>query len=486
MKKNTGKYEALLRWLLLAGYIALNLILVLKHEPWRDEALHWLIPRELSLGEVFAQMKYQGHPCLWNLIQMPFAKAGFPYQTVDFISLALMSLAAWLLLFKSPFPLWVKGLLIFSPSFTYFLPVIARSYCLIPLFVLLLAQFYEQRNNRPLLYGVCIALLLQTHIIMAGMAGILWLCWISEKGGEKERAGKVSSIFGWLIPVISAVLLFLQLFGAEKSSFFSPQEGGLTVLLRAFLLKLIEAFQALFGSNLMILCVLLMLCCVMLGFTARKVPAFRKPLLILLVSVFFQLCVYVIIYDFSTQRLLSWAFILIFSLWISWKELPKENLRSAWNLVLSGMAILMLIHFFPEIRADYAGKYSDSKRAAEFIQEEIPENALIVTNSDAVASALVPYLDEQRIWYPITRKWVSYICWNQERFTMISYDEMVERIRLAFPEQDSFYLIYNDPEGYVFGLQAVVDAMTPLYQTKGDVVTNDTYKIYEFPQEGTR
>ena len=77
-----------------AGYLAFNGLLLARHEPWRDEANVWLMARELSPAGLFAEIRYQGHPCLWYLIVMPFAKLGLPFRSIGFISYSIMAVTA--------------------------------------------------------------------------------------------------------------------------------------------------------------------------------------------------------------------------------------------------------------------------------------------------------------------------------------------------------------------------------------------------------
>ncbi len=111
-----------------AAYLVFNGILLSRHEPWRDEANVWLMARELSPIELFAEIRYQGHPCLWYLIVMPFAKAGLPFWSIGLISYFIMAVTAGIYLFKAPVHPAVKGLSLFCPAFSYFYADIARNY----------------------------------------------------------------------------------------------------------------------------------------------------------------------------------------------------------------------------------------------------------------------------------------------------------------------------------------------------------------------
>ncbi|MEI3526389.1 MAG: hypothetical protein V8Q27_09885 [Eubacteriales bacterium] len=166
--------------LLLAVDLAVNMALILHHENWRDEAQAWQIAGLLDLKGLFAQLKYEGHPCLWYLILMPFAKLHAPFGSMNGISLALMAVAAWLVLTRAPFSMPVRVLTVFSGFFLYYYPVISRSYALVPPLLALLALCYPRRMEKPLPYGILLALLTQTHIYMLGLSAALSFFWLLE------------------------------------------------------------------------------------------------------------------------------------------------------------------------------------------------------------------------------------------------------------------------------------------------------------------
>ena len=65
----------------LVFYCVGHMLMFLVHEPWFDEALAWLIARDSSIYEIlFVTPHYEGHPSLWHLILVPFAKLGAPYE----------------------------------------------------------------------------------------------------------------------------------------------------------------------------------------------------------------------------------------------------------------------------------------------------------------------------------------------------------------------------------------------------------------------
>ena len=153
---------------LFMGYLIFNAVLLAMHEPWRDEANVWLMGRELSPIQLLQEIKYQGHPCLWYLLVMPFAKMGFSLRTIEIISFLVMSASAAVFIWKAPFHSITQAACLFSPVFTYFYSCIARNYCLIALLLILLAWQYPKRNERSILYGLLLGLMVQADTIAIG------------------------------------------------------------------------------------------------------------------------------------------------------------------------------------------------------------------------------------------------------------------------------------------------------------------------------
>ena len=152
-------------------YLVITVLAMFHHEIWRDEAQAWCLVRDLSFTETFNMARVEGHPFLWYLLLMPFAKLGLPVLSMQIVSLIFVSIAILFLLFKSPFNKLEKVLICFSAGMVYYLPIVARNYSLIPIFLFLTAFLYSKRIEHPYLYILSIIMLSQTHIYMLGICG---------------------------------------------------------------------------------------------------------------------------------------------------------------------------------------------------------------------------------------------------------------------------------------------------------------------------
>ena len=187
------------KWLeifVLLVYAAAHLGMAIVHEPFFDEAEAWQIARSVTLKTLLLETThYEGHPPLWHLILMPFAKAGAPYElSLTLVSLAFMGAAVILVLWYAPFPRLVRVLLPFTYFYFYQYGVISRVYCVMTLAFVLLAMAYRRRNERPVRYVAVLILLCVTLAYGIVFAGGLALVWLWEIW--KEKACGVSAGLG--------------------------------------------------------------------------------------------------------------------------------------------------------------------------------------------------------------------------------------------------------------------------------------------------
>jgi hypothetical protein len=147
-----------------------------RHEPWFDEAQAWLIARDEGLTDLFTRgVRFEGTPALWHLLLFIVQRLGLPYGGMWVVSAALAASGAFIVLFKSPFPLALRLGVVFSYFFAYQYAVVARSYALDLLFVPLLATLYPQRLDRPFLYLGLLALAANTNAHSFVLAAVLAL-----------------------------------------------------------------------------------------------------------------------------------------------------------------------------------------------------------------------------------------------------------------------------------------------------------------------
>lgn len=492
----TDRRRNILYACLLLAYIAFNLSFLVCHENWRDEAQAWLLARELSIPELFAQMSYEGHPCLWHLLLMPLAKLGLPYVSMNILSLTIMSVAAALFLWKSPLPLPMKALALFGIGFSYYYPVISRSYCLIPLFVFMMACFYPARREKPLRYGLAIALLVQTHIIMLGMAAAASLVWLCEAIAgyrrDRERRALLLQGAGLALPLLSFILLLLQISSPQRSTAYRfTMDKVLTLPRRAIgaIRKLIGYFPTPVGIALLLLAAGV---CVWLLIRALRGREFAmlKPLLITVCAVAWQYAVHVLIRASAAIRTLSIVFILLWFFWVSWKSVGDKLLL---RLMAVALVVMELVTYTPYSGAlnEYRHLYSGAKNCAAFIREELPSDTIFLEVNVARGSSLLPYLSEDYVFYePHSGEPATFATWDRaiyDRMELRGYEDICQWARALDPDCEFVCFIITPTDGALE--DGLIEAMEPylsddalLYRTPdGPMATNERYSLYAIP-----
>ena len=177
MPRENRPPDLALRWALFLVYAAVTFVLVLRHEPWADELQAWLIARDCTVPEIFGMMRWEGHFVPWYLMLHVFAANGGPVLCMNLVSWAFMAAAGAFFVFRAPFTLPMKALVLSSAGMLFWYPVVARCYAPIPLLLFALAAHYPARLKRPLIYGFLIACLTNTHAYFEGFCGIVFVLW---------------------------------------------------------------------------------------------------------------------------------------------------------------------------------------------------------------------------------------------------------------------------------------------------------------------
>ena len=176
-------------WATLCLYIALIAFAIPYHEPWADEAQSWQLARTLSLPDLFrTYIRYEGSPGLWHFLLWILARLHVSYSGLHWICGATAVVAASILIFRSPFPRYLR----FTLPFTYFLlfqyAVIARNYVLVPPLLFLVAWWWRRR---PVLIALLLGLLANVALHAAVLSGGLAIVYCIEQAcdGALKKAG---------------------------------------------------------------------------------------------------------------------------------------------------------------------------------------------------------------------------------------------------------------------------------------------------------
>lgn len=478
---------------LFLGYLFLNGLLFFFHEPWRDEANVWLIARELSPLELLREIKYQGHPCLWYFIVMPFAKIGLPFRTIEALSFLVMAITAALFLRYGQINILAKAVCLFSPVFTYFYPVVARNYCLIALLLVILAWLFPQRNEKCVWYGLLLGLLVQADTIAipeAGMLSLMWLCenaWCSIRA--KNLHGMKKVIKGIWIPAVSLLLWIFQFYEVSDSPQFNTRNMGFTEMLNEIKVFAYGIFTRITGweqKTIIVFLALGMVTMLLLSVRLRNGWAMS----VLAVSFLFQASFSALVYQLHIWHYISLCFVFIWVIWALKEQLREKQKADKWGRGLIGavecllvlLCIGMTLHWNSEAEISSLGVamnglYSDAEGTAGYIQNNLSEEDIIVTANIPMASTVVAYLPEYNFYFAGNGQKSSYADWSEEQSVTTTLQELIEWGRENFSDKKELYLLWT--EDACIEEAEELESYERLYRTEEKTVRGEEYTIYK-------
>lgn len=487
-------------------YSIITFIILLFHESWRDEAQAWLIARDLNIIEIFGQMKYEGHPVIWYLILVPFAKLGLPYVIVKIISWIICNIAVWLILKKAPFNTFIKILFIFSMPMIYLYPSISRSYCLIPLSIILVARYFKQRHEKPIKYILSILFLANTHVIMYGMVGILILLFYIEeliqnrKTNSKEQKKKVYislivttvGLILTLIPILISITTNTDVSLTSNTSIF---ENTLEKMKNAYN----EILGGCFGreelvTNIIAIALIILLC--------YELRYYFKNSLIIICTEGLQFLIYTYVYMASEQRVSTLILLIMFILWIqndrklskaNTKEMDRElinnqkyikkqrrkaRLTDIAEYIIVFVLIINIVHGIYRVNEERKINYSSAYETAEWIKDKLEDDSIFICTSMPLSSAIIPYINRDAFWSPQTLDYFSFTSWDENYRTGYSLRDLQKRVKDNFEENQNLYLIYT----YDFNEETMKFLEEQVYITKifeSSLAVQEEYVIYK-------
>ncbi len=471
------KRERIFDIVCILAYTVLTLLLVLHHEPWRDEARPWLLVQKFGFFELFfRKLSQEGHPFLWYFLLFPFVKFGFPYSAMLLLNWIIAVGAAALFVIKAPFPRVFKCAFIFSYYMFYEYAVIARNYALSTFILFAVASFYKKRHESMVPYCICLFLLFNTHYFLYPLAAALWSLLVYETFKRKDFSRQ--SVIALGIASLGALLAFLNglLIATDvhaEGMFKVAQSKNIFEPIARFLFP--AQWDISYNLSVIIGFVVLVL---LFAFFLRKPGIFY----LFLVSNIFLFYFFMCLYPGNLRHFGLVLMICLFLLWIELYHPPSLLLRFGQEPFQKIRTIIMIIVFFGlalSWRAsqltgflEWRRNFSASKEAAKKIEEVSKksnlQNEVIVCDRSDAASAVVPYLPNRKFWFAEIQGFGTYQQ-SSKRYLFpepLRPEEVLIRAGKNFQGLDNLIFLFTRPIEFDqrFGYQFV-----PIYASGNDV-----------------
>lgn len=433
------------------GAYAIAVLLVTAfHEPWRDEADVWLMVRDNDPRSLYSLLRHSGTPGLWHLLLMPWAKAGVPYAAESLLHNAIAIGAAAVVLACAPFPKWVRLLLVFSfyPGFEY--SVVARSYGLTMLMLFGLAALDGQRLRRPVVFGGLIGLLANTNahgFLLGCVAAVFFGLDVMRRRALDGR------LLGLAVAGLGIVLAFLQILPPEDGQARAIVEADrmarlVGVLDRSFVPvgMLTAAWATPVGVAVNALA-LTGAWCLLDG----RTRLFAAASMLALIGFF------VFVYYAGHRHAGLLFLVLTVAVWITRNRSratgpshppgPRRQRVTSWakrvclGSLVSSCAVTAIV-YWQEVTSPYSG----ARAAAEFLRREGLTHRTVAGYPDALASAVLPFLPEARMWYAGIEDYGTHMNWDARYIanTTVPFELALMRMEAAFPNRPDFVVLLGE------------------------------------------
>ena len=404
------KKETFINIAIFVIYILLQIFLAIHHEAWRDESQAWIIARNASFGEILGLCASEGHPCLWFFILKILSLCGFSFYWFSAISITIMSVAAALFLWKCPFPTVLKVFVLLSPVFFYYNPVICRIYAVLALLIVVLCIIWPDRKDHPVGYGIIVALLFQSHILIAGFA---MGCLIEMLIRREDTFNNKKGILGFAVSAISMLCMIAELKQNNKTETYIHVTPGLLLSHADAVSQNIKTVTSKFdiggyrtGKIILLLCsimIIVFIAKIVLDLSLRKK---RKDILIVFLCgllYYWGIIVFVRGAGHVQMAGVFWM-IMLFFVWTTTYAADntgffRMNIYELLFLVCCVLAIPRSAWIDPV--ADIKGQFSGSLEMAMIVDETVPDKSIIVIRNNELSTSIASYLYESEKNYTI-------------------------------------------------------------------------------------
>ena len=390
------------------------------HELWGDEYHSWnIVKASTTLPDLFKNIRYEGHPPAWYLLLWPVSKFTHNPEAIQVLQWLIATAVIFLILFYSPFPVWVKTMLPFGYFFLFEYGILSRNYAIAILFALLMCIIVSKEiKNKWLWYYFFLFLLTNSHLLGVLMAASIHLYVLLRQ--EKPY---LHVLLGLLICIPALYFIYPPSDSGLKLSFWTGQwkRDHLGILaktpLRVFMP--LPAFnkhelwntqillEAPIAKNILKPVTLLLSA----GFLFAAVYVLKNQRMALTVFVinFLLTAILAAIFPLTTLRYAGFIFIgFVIALWLLYSQ---DVLTMLQQRVLAVLLLFQILAGLYLVSHDIRRPFSQAEKVKSAIAQ-LGDSARIVTDYWGV-NALSAYTDKKYYTVGLDKE-VDFLLWNED------------------------------------------------------------------------
>ena len=489
-------------------FVLLLIFNMLNHEMWRDELDSWLVTRDNDLSGIMNYLPYSGHPALWYLaVELVQVFTDHP-MGMQIINLLFVAMAVLILLKWAPFSKLEKILLTFSYYFLYEYGTLCRNYGLSLLLLIAFLSLYRVKDKYYILMGLILALLANVHVLSMLLSVLLGAYWLSEEWTNRRRQN--NSLISSLpklsaFAIISLGILVFYLHAMPSAEFSHNPAKNVAVNLAA----IGNAFSLIYKSfvpipkavfhfwNSQILPGFAHLPLALALFILTTLGFMKRPLR----AAFYALGMagYMLFFIFIYPGFLrhhGFIFFVFFSFyWMARIDNVHGSLESL-DENLAGRLQRIQMKLFTFVCAaqlvagimasyqDWRHPFSANREVVRYLQTAGLDKDIIVGDLDFIASPVSAWL-HNKIYYPMSSDYGSYIEWSAKRQNINFYDQAEVNAYVRFVVESAFKLCDETQRDVTLLLSYALD-QAPLAAFTESICGDEVYYLYRIKYTGPR
>ena len=500
-------------------FLAVGTFTASHHEMWRDEIQAWLLARDsTSVFNLFAHLKYEGHPGLWHLCLMPLSRINDSPVMMQMFHLLIAGATVYIFVRYAPFNWFQKLLFCFGYFVLYEYAIVARNYALGMLLITVFCVLFRERYKRFIWVGCVLFLLAHTSvhalIVTIAIAGALCCEYIFGSRFSQPLNREIAAIedkrrlwIGFALIGIGITTAVLQLNPPSDTGFavawhfnYDPQRvNNIVKLISRAYLPVTRPVSGFWGSNVLTTypifqAIQIPLCYFFMFFSVLLFVRRPTALLIYLTGTFGLLTFFYVKYHGSIRHHGFLFLTFLMCCWIyrdspaiNFGKTEEEHTDSVVDRVLNVAAtvvltLLLICHAIGGViatRMEHRHIFSYGKLTAEYIKSQGMQDHLMVGEIDYAVSTVAGYLQKPQIYYPRGSRLGSFVRWDKARTHNVSNELVIEEARKLSREHSQPVLII---------LNRAIDAklieqhkLSFLVKFTGSVIGDEGFHLYLMP-----
>ena len=479
-----------INFIIFAVYVLLQVFLAFHHEAWRDESQAWILAKNASFSEIVGLCASEGPPCLWFFVLKICSLCGLSFYYFSAISIIAMAVSAALFLWKNPFSILTKICVLLSPIFFYYNPVICRIYAIDVLLVVLICIVWPKRREKTIVYSILVALLFQTHVLVAGLA---MGCLLEMLLHVRESLKKKINIVGYIISFASLICMILELkqTGETETYLHVNLHSILSRLRIKTILDRIYSVTKKMDSGLFPIGILFLLVCLIMVIvfivTAKKCKQNHKDLRDIGVVFFSAVACYwgIIIFVRESAHIHMTIILWLLLLFFVWTLLITIKPKYLEMLFVICCLLAIPQSAIKDPLVDVKGPFSGSLEIAQMVEESVPDESMIVMHNDKLCTSIAAYLYESdkqlTIWDIDNGCEFKIHKWGRENNRTILNENLYEVILEDCEEKENVFFV--DGVDSIDAELIPSDRMTLIGKNEEPNKWNEYYRLYKVEME---